>query len=339
MKLLLSTALAALTLSGTVVFAQDAMPAAPTVSNVNFAIEALILGRSGTTTQLGHNFNTDVDLFTASGFNWSGGTKVSASGDVSGAWGFDVEAFYAGVFDKSGFFVEPLEDIYTTYTGGLTPGNLSFDNSEDAFGLYYREASSVAGFEANATYDLGQGAKLTFGPRDILYGSTLHTWVSDDSGAFDGSNTGNDRVYISSLNNLIGPQIGVSGMYQLNDTFSIGGKAALGLYANVATLNRHYNADDGFSSPFNTQDVSSSSTAVGLAESVEISPKVSVAIAKNVDLNFGGTMLFVNGVDEPGKHYADIGKDDGSGNLAADGPRFNNSVFFGGATIGLTGHF
>jgi len=311
------------------------------VTDVQFTMEALYMSRSALpNTLLGHDFGgggTDVTTDgISSALSAAPGARFGLSGDVMGSWGFDAGAFFSGSFGRTGSFEDPGEDLYSQYTPVQTPGNLFFDNSDQAEFVRSTENSFVGGGELNTTYDLG-GLKLLFGPRSIYYSSSLSTYVADDTGALHGG-TGNDWVDISSNNLLLGGQLGIEGMFQANETFSFGGRATVGLYANVASLDRSYRADDA-GSPFSIQSVTATSHATGLAESIELSPKVAIAIAPKLDLTFGATLLMLNGVDEPGQHYAGIGAPGGGGGLAGDPPAFHNGVNFAGLTVGVQGHF
>ena len=223
------------------------------------------------------------------------------------------------------------------YDDDVTPGNLHFSNSDTAYAMTMTENSSVGGLEASATYDMG-AVRFLVGPRWIRYQSSLGTVVYDDENSFIGLGDDIDRVHISSTNDLFGVQAGIEGMFPVTDMISIGGRATVGIYANHATLDRHYSADDT-SSPFNTQSVSGSSSETGFAQSFEISPRVELAVSDNSSISIGGIFLMLNGVDEPGTHYAQIGADDTTGNLAADSPVLNNGVHFAGLTLGVHGHF
>lgn len=127
-------------------------------------------------------------------------------------------------------------------------------------------------------------------------------------------------------------------MVPLADAISIGGRASLGIYANRATLDRSYSADND-QSPFATDAVSATSTATGFAASVETSPRVELAVTESIDVSLGATVLYLNGVDEPGTHFAGIGAPGGGGGLASDSPSLTNTVHFAGVTVGLHGTF
>lgn len=68
-----------------------------------------------------------------------------------------------------------------------------------------------------------------------------------------------------------------------------------------------------------------------------------MAVTDNLDISLGAMLLFLNGVDEPGSHYAGIGEDDGSGppptGLASDAPSLTNGVHFTSLTLGLHDRF
>jgi hypothetical protein len=128
-------------------------------------------------------------------------------------------------------------------------------------------------------------------------------------------------------------------MFPVFDTVSFGGRAAAGVYVNYSALSRTSTTDEPGLSPFGADSVTSNSSATGFATSVELSPKVALSVTDDLEVSLGGTFLWLNGVDEPGSHYQGIGEDDTSGELAADTPRFNNGVYFGGLTVGVQGRF
>ena len=347
-RLLLSTA--ALAFGASVAQAADLITYAPPVvdntayaaetpSDFYFSAEALALWRSSTDTELWEDEGTlsltstrDIE-----GLGMGFGAKFTAGGPITDAFGWQVSGFWAGSFSSSGTSISPTEELNAIYTGNVTPGNHFFDNSQDAYALTFTESSSVGGLEASATYEM-DGFRLLVGPRWIRYQSSLGTVVYDEEDDFLGADNGIDRVDITSTNNLIGVQAGIEGMYPLAGAISIGGRAAVGLYVNNATLERTFTADNG-NTPFNTDTVSSTTSTSGFAQSVELSPKVVMAVTENLDISLGGTLLYLNGVDEPGTHLAGIGEDDGTGELAADTPSLTNGVHFAGLTLGVQGRF
>jgi len=349
MKKLLVTA-ALLSSTSLPVLAQDLNPqplppmmyASDVPSDFYFSLEAVAMGRSGTDTELYFDATSTSNVSTrdlAASLGWGGGMKFSVGGNIDGAWGFDLSGLGVGSFTASALLEHSNDDINAIYSDTVTAGNLDFSNSEDAHAIRLSESSELASIEASATYDMG-GFKLFFGPRLLRYQASLGTIIYDELGDLQGTDNGIDTVNISSTNTLVGAQIGVSGMYALNDTFSVGGKAALGLYANYSTLNRSYNDGGSGNSPFTAGGaVSSTSSATGFAQSIEISPRINVALTDNLDLTLGTTWLWLNGVDEPGTHYTGIGAAGGGGGLAADSPTFANGVNFGGVTAGLHGQF
>lgn len=234
--------------------------------------------------------------------------------------------------------ISPTEEFHSTYTDAVTPGNLFFESSDNAYALRQTETSALISGEVNATFESANYG-FFFGPKIYRYSSALRTDVYDEQDDYDGLDDDIDTVDISSTNTLVGAHLGISGMYDLNDWVSIGGRAAIGLYTNFSALDRSYSDHGSGYSAFATSSVSSSSNTTGFAQSLELSPKVDVALTNNLDLTMGATFLYLNGVDEPGQHYEGIGGDNGLGTLAADTPSTKNGVGFSGLSLGLKGRF
>lgn len=327
--------------------AQDAMPAGTSLSNIQFTMEALYMSRSAAPNMFllrdNRLFPTTTDVYSDSvstPFSMAPGGRFGMRADVFGPWGVETDALFSGSFSRSGaYFDAGNDDLALAYTSQVDPSFYSFEDSEDAQVLTFTEQSFLGSGEVNATYDLG-GFKLLFGPRSIYYQSTFSSRVADDLGAWGGG-TGNDYIDITSGNLLVGGQIGIEGMYQANETFSFGGRVTAGLYANFASLKRDYFADDG-DSPYGLGTINpahQTATAIGMAESLELSPKVAVAISPKLDLTFGATAILLNGVDEARNHWATMGVQDGNGTIANEAPAFHDGVNFGGVTFGIRGHF
>jgi hypothetical protein len=312
------------------------------LTDVEFTIEALALSRSDTSTPFVQNFDLPGSPVQSTSdlakFSTAPGIKLGLSGTVDGAWGFEANSFFAG-FTRSGAVVSPGERLDSAYSFGVVdPGNMFFGTSTSAYYASFSEQSLLGSGELNATYDLG-GAKLLFGPRTIYYSSNLSSYFSDDISSFSGGGGGgNERVSIDSINRLFGAQIGIEGMYKANDAFSFGGRATVGLYGNLASLDRSYTDDNAGNSPIGAS-ASSAVSATGLAESFELSPKVALALAPKLDLEVGGTILLLNGIDEAANHFVGIGAPGGPGALGSDAPGFHNGVNFAGISAGLKGHF
>lgn len=339
-------ALAAILLSSTgLARAQDAMPAGTSLSNIQFTMEALYMSRSAAPNMfLLHDDNLGTDVYTdgvSTPFSMAPGGRFGMGADVYGPWGVEGNAMFTGTFSRNGsYFDQSTDNLQLAYTGDVTSGYYDYDNSEDAQVLLFNEQSMLGSGEINATYDLGN-FKLLFGPRSIYYQSQFSSRVADDIPSYNMTSTGNDYIDITSANLLVGGQIGLEGMYRANDIFSFGGRVTAGLYANFAKLDRNYRADDAFSSPYSggLNPAHQTGTAIGLAESLELSPKVAVAITPTLDLTFGATAIMLNGVDEARNHWATMGVQDGNGAIASEAPAFHDGVNFGGVTFGIKGHF
>lgn len=344
---------AAVALSAGMAQAADLIMQAPVIDNIvyasevppelYFSVEALALWRSSTDTVLWEDFDSSELISTRdiAGLGMGFGARFAVGGPIADEFGWQIAGLWAGPFSSEGNSIGTSDDLLNPiYSDPPTTGNYTFLNADDAFAMAFTESSSVGGLEASATFDMGE-FRFLLGPRWIRYQASLGTVVYLDDDDFDGITDNIDRVDISSTNNLIGVQVGVEGMFPLFDDVSIGGRAAVGLYANHATLDRSYSADNGAAaSPFTTASVSDSSSATGFAQSVELSPKVALAVTPNIDVSLGAMLLFLNGVDEPGTHLAGIGEDDGDDTaLAADTPSFGNGVHFAGITLGVHGRF
>jgi hypothetical protein len=310
-------------------------------SDLYFSFEAIAMGRSGTNTVLGQDNSTGPFLnfstrdLAAIGFG--GGAKFIVGGKLQDGWGFEMGGLVAGGFSSSGQRISVGGQLFGAYSTAVTNANLVFNNAENAYAVTFTESSSLASFEASATYGT-DGFGVFFGPKLISYKSSLGTAYFDDLNDFAGTDDQVDRINISSSNTLIGAQLGVVGMYDINEMFSVGGRAAVGLYANNAVLDRTYRAGVN-QFPFTTASQSSSASSTAFAQSVEISPKVDIALTSSLDFTLGATWLYLNGVDEPGKHYVGMGVNNGANTLAADAPTFSNGVNFAGVSAGLHGKF
>lgn len=320
----------------------DAMYASELPSQFYFEAEAVALWRSGGDTELwGDNSTFDLVSTRDLGELSAGtGLRVTGGGAISGQLGWQVGGFWAGTFSAASTTVYPSSGrIRAWYDPLITPGNLAFSNSNDANAFSVEESSSIGGLEASATWDL-DGVRLSAGPRWIHYEAALGTVAYDNMDSYNGIASNIDRMDIASVNDLLGLQVGLEGMWPVFERVSVGGRASLGIYANNATLDRTYAADDG-SSPFTSSTVSDTSTATAWAASLELAPEVRLALTEAIDLSFGATLLYLTGVDEPGTHFAAMGGDDGIGGigLAEDGPSLTEGISFSGFRAGLHGHF
>jgi hypothetical protein len=300
----------------------------------------MALWRSSTDTELYDTGTALVSTRDIAGLGMGYGARFTVGGPIVDQFGWQVGGFWGGSFSSSGTVIDDNEDIDAVYDNNGGPGNLSFAPADSAYAATFSESSSVGGLEASGTYAVVDGVKLFFGPRWIRYQAALNTAFFEEQADFEGTTNRIHRVAISSTNDLLGVQAGVEAMFPVFDNVSFGGRAAAGVYMNYSTLSRTVRTDDpGNLAPFGVASVTSTSSATGFATSVELSPKVALAVTDNLEVSLGGTFLWLNGVDEPGPHYQGIGVDDGSGNMAADTPRFNNGVNFAGITVGLQGRF
>lgn len=304
-----------------------------------FTLEGLMLARTGGDAALYHDDDDNEredsirDLL---GPDLGYGGRFVFGGQGDAGWGFEVGGLYAGGFGGHHVDVDSGNDYDAAYEDDFL-GDLEFSHSDNFEGLELTERSSLLGLEASATYDLGD-SRLFIGPRWMRYQSQLETVIYDDVNDYLGTDDEIDTVDIASLNDLIGLQVGIDGMIDVTDRVRLGGRAAVGVYANMATLDRFYEGTGG-GSPFVADTQESSSSATGFAHSVEVSPRIEFAASENLSLSLGGTLLWLNGVDNPGDHYAGMGDDNGLGTLAADSPGFAGSVLFTGITAGLHGRF
>lgn len=310
---------------------KDVIAATPAVT---ISLEALALWRwSDGDVALGFNQTTD-DTYTLDNTVDDGvgaGARLGIEFGLDNGWGFGISGLYAGS-SQSGEIGSGAEDLSAAYTRNFDPDNLRFDNSEDAFNMLVDQDWSLAGVDASASYALSDDFKVTFGPSWLRYANSLHTTVYDE----ENTTSYIDDVNIESTNDLFGAKVGLEGMVAVTDAISLGGRVAVGAYYASQTLDRSYEATGGSGSPFLTDYVEDSATADGFATSVEVSPKVALAVTDNVSLSLGGTFLWINGIDEAADHFGHLASDDSG--LAADTPN-STGVSFGGVTLGLTGKF
>jgi len=310
---------------------KDVIAAPPAVT---ISLEALALWRwSDDDVVLGYNQTID-DLYTLDDTvddSVGAGARLGIEFGIGDGWGFGLSGFYAGS-SQSGEIGSGTENLSTAYTANYDSDNLEFANSEDAFNMLVDRDWSLAGVDASASYALSDDFKVTFGPSWLRYANSLHTTVYDEE------NTPYyiDDVNIESTNDLFGAKVGLEGMFAVTDAISFGGRVAVGAYYASQTLDRSYESLGGYDSPFGTNYVDDSATADGFATSVEVSPKVALAVTDNVSLSLGGTFLWINGIDEATEHFGHLASD--SSGLAADTPN-STGVSFGGVTLGLAGKF
>ena len=186
----------------------------------------------------------------------------------------------------------------------VTPGNLNFSASDSSTLISFDQWSSLTRAEAIATDAIDDHFKLFGGPKFIGHTSSLTSKNFDEEDDFLGTVDGVDTVSITSHNKPDGYADRYGGLFPRHAEhrlwIALGGWAAVGLHGNAASLDRHYDDNGSGVSPFSAGNVNSTSSAFGLAESVEPSPKISVAVTPNVDLSPGSTFIFLNGMDEPG---------------------------------------
>jgi hypothetical protein len=332
------------TLLGSTAMASDLLVEVPASSSTVdlpsqyfFSLEALAIGRTGTDAVLYHDddnnqaeYSIDDLVDDSTGY----GLRVGLGGSIDDEWGFALSALYVGGFGSSGLNVDAGNDLDAVFDDDFL-GDFDFSYADNFQGIEIDEGGYLAGLEANLAYDWG-GAQLFFGPRWLRYNSSLDVSFYDDVNDYEGTDNEIDQVSISSTNDLFGGQIGIAGMVDIADGIKLGGRAAVGLYYNSASLDRDFSSD---ASPFLTDSVEDTSTSGGFAQSIELSPAVEFAASENLSITLGANLIWFNGVDEPGDHLAGIGADDGSGDLAGDEPGFDRSVLFTGLSAGLKGTF
>lgn len=303
-------------------------------STVTITIEALALKRWSDDVLLSYIADSDWELSTDDlAEDYALGAAGSLSLSLGGGWGVALSGLYASG-SGSGELISGGQQLGATYSDDYSPGNLEFENSEVAFSMNADQQWTLAGVNVAATFDLGQHVKLSVGPAWLHYANSLHSNVLDEE------NTSNyiDDVTITSTNDLYGGVVGLEATLPVTDTISIGGRIAGGVYLAHKALDRTYESQGGFDSPFDSDLEQASSSVDEVATSVEFSPKVALAVSPNLSLSLGGTFLWLNGVDEASSHFQSIGTDDSSGDLADEDPA-STAVQFGGLTLGLTGTF
>lgn len=307
--------------------------------SIYFSFEGMSLERVGGDALIYHDDDDNRREYTIRdllGADLTYGGRFTLGGTSDANWGVELGGIFADGFGGYHVDVDDGNDYDAAYENDVD-GELAFSSSDSFEGIELFEYASLTGLEASATYAFGD-ARVFVGPRWIRYQSQLITRVYDDTNDYEGNDDETDIVDISSLNDLLGVHFGVDGMYDLNDSIRIGGRASLGVYANGATLSRYIEVGDG-RTPFVSDVQEAVSSASGFAHSVELSPRIEFAASENLTLSLGGTLLWLNGVDNPGDHYSRMGADNGLGTLADDTPNLSGDVKFSGLTVGLHGQF
>src|SRR3569623_1437796 len=168
----------------------------------------------------------------------------------------------------------------TTYADPtLNPNGAPFNytNSQTIDKLYLNHSSQLFGAEANAKSVFGIPG-LTLGVRSIYFGAELSSVTTKFN-----STTAMDAVTVQSRNFLLGPQIGVEGMYDIGGGIRIGGSAKVGLFANMVERERSYISRN----QTRTRALQNFTNDTTFAQGYELNPRIEVPLMQGVKLTAG----------------------------------------------------
>lgn len=207
------------------------------------------------------------------------------------------------------------------------PGaDVNSTNSENIYGVAVRHETQLFGGEINLVKALGIPG-LLLGPRALFFGEELGATAMEevDDVPGNGNGTARDQVSVATDNRLFGLQVGVQGMFDVNDFLRVGGSIKAGLYDNVVTRRRTF-----FSLNQSVRRQDSTDDDQVLAQVVEINPRVELRLADDVYLSAAGTFLWLNNISEATSHFGNLS------DLDDHDVRANGNAFFYGGSLGLT---
>ncbi len=253
---------------------------------------------------------------------------ASLTGESDGK--IQIGGFFAGDFSDRISFTDPDENTDTAYSsdlGGIVSAGNNDEDAREIADLRMRLDTRLAGGEINfaqnpgALANIGGGLRALIGARYIYLGEQLNGTVFDDT---IGTEYDNHEIDIDAENHLVGAQIGFETNHHIGSGITIGGRLVGGLFANFITRDRRL---VDVNTPANRVEDTKSKT--GFSQMVEFSPKIGFALTENINLTFGGMVLWLNDVSDASAYWSNML------NAGDRKIRDNESVLFYGATAGL----
>ena len=131
-------------------------------------------------------------------------------------------------------------------------------------------------------------------------------------------------TFVEVVTDLVGAQVGVSGRHFFSKDVMLTGRLAFGLFANFIDQGGEVNSSDNRNLT-NTEEQDDT----GFAQMVEFSPTLHIRLQEKMFLSFGGTMMWLNGVNRASKDYVNGFSTDGGATDA------NQSYFYYGGKATL----
>ncbi len=245
-----------------------------------------------------------------------GGFKVGGLGagfDDSSTQTVNVatEKIIPGYYTKQCVYV-PAQTIVVNEEQNLTGASDSdMDLGGVEFNMMFREKIDFAGISGLETFA---------GARYIEFGNKYSASFANGGGNVNSVSSG----FSSVTNNLVGAQVGVSGRHFFSKDVMLTGRLAFGLFANFIDQGGEVNSSENRNLT-NAQDQDDT----GFAQMVEFSPTLHIRLKEKMFLSFGGTMMWLNGVNRASEDYVNGFSTDGG---AADS---NQSYFYYGGKATL----
>lgn len=222
------------------------------------------------------------------------------------------EKIIPGYYTKQCVYV-PAQTIVVNEEQNLTGASDSdLDLGGVEFNMMFREKIDFAGISGLETFA---------GARYIEFGNKYSASFAN-SGAAAGN--GVSSGFSSVTNNLVGVQVGVSGRHFFSKDVMLTGRLAFGLFANFIDQGGEVNSSESRNLT-NAQDQDDT----GFAQMVEFSPTLHIRLQEKMFLSFGGTMMWLNGVNRASEDYVNGFSSDGG---ATD---TNQSYFYYGGKATL----
>lgn len=211
----------------------------------------------------------------------------------------------------------------TPYANPATNPNgapFNYTNSQNIAQLYTNYSNQIYGAEGNVKSAFGIPG-LLLGVRTLYYGEDLNTVTEKLA-----STTALDTVTVQTRNYMVGPQIGVEGMFDLGDGIKIGGSAKAALFGNILERERSYQSRN----QTQTRSLQNFTYGATASEAYEINPRIEIAVIPGVNLNASGTLLWLNNLSTVFPQYATVT------DLSDRNLRATDRAFFYGWQAGLS---
>ncbi len=222
------------------------------------------------------------------------------------------EKIIPGYYTKQCVYV-PAQTIVVNEEQNLTgASDTDMDLGGVEFNMMFREKIDFAGISGLETFA---------GARYIEFGNKYSaSFANSGAGGASGATSG----FSSVTNNLVGAQVGVSGRHFFSKDVMLTGRLAFGLFANFIDQGGEVNSSE-------SQNLTSAQEQddTGFAQMVEFSPTLHIRLQEKMFLSFGGTMMWLNGINRASKDYVNGFSTDGGATDA------NQSYFYYGGKATL----